>query len=77
MGVDWWFQKLSLYSQVRKKMLKEGHNTEEIIQVELDRFKADDERKERMAKREIEIKNEASEVRRVILKAKQFIDEVS
>ncbi len=58
-------------------MLKEGHNTEEIIQVELDRFKADDERKERMAKREIEIKNEASEVRRVILKAKQFIDEVS
>jgi hypothetical protein len=76
-GVDWWFQKLSLYSQVRKKILKAGENTEEAIQLEIDRFRSEELKKDRMAQREQEIKNEGSDIRRAILKAKQFLDEVS
>jgi hypothetical protein len=77
LGVDWWFEKLTLYSQVRKKILKAGQNAEEVIELEIDRFKEEENRKDRIAKRAVDIKNEGSEIRRAILKAKQFLDEVS
>jgi len=41
------------------------------------RFKTDEEKEKRMKKRAEEIKNETSEVRLAILKARQFMDEFS
>lgn len=57
--------------------MKEGENTEEVMKIEIDRYKAEEERKDRMAKREIEIRNESSEIRKTLLRAKQFLDEVA
>lgn len=58
-------------------MSMEGENVDELVSVELQRFRDDEERKIRMAQREVEIKNEASEVRKTLLQAKQFLDEMS
>lgn len=77
LGVDWWFNKLSKYSNVRYKLSKEGENTDDIVAMEWARFKEDEDRKERMARRDEEIKCEPSEVRKTLLRARQFLDEVS
>ncbi len=77
LGVDWWFKKLTMYSQVRQKMLKESENTAEIMEIELERFQNEELKKERMQKRDQDIKAEASQVRKALLQAKQFLDEVS
>ena len=77
LGTDWWFRKLSKYRAVRNKLAQEGENTDDIVATEWQRFRDDELRKERMAQREMEIKSEASEVRKTILRARQFLDEVS
>lgn len=55
----------------------EGRNTEELVAVELDRFKNDEARIERMTKREALIKQETSEIKKTLLMARQFLDEVT
>ena len=77
MGTDWWFEKLTKYRSVRKKMAMEGEHADEVVQQELERFKEDEEKNERMKRREQAIKQETSEVRKVILQARQFVDEFS
>jgi hypothetical protein len=68
---------LTKYRAVRNKMAQEGGNTDDIVATEWRRFREDEARKERIAQREIEIKGEASEFRKTMLRAKQFLDEVS
>lgn len=77
MGGDWFFQKLTKYKQVRTKMAMEGSQIDDIIEQELERFQEDEEKAVRMKKRADDIKQERSEVRKAILKAKQFMDEFS
>ena len=77
LGTDWWFRKLSKYRAVRTKLAQEGEFTDDIVATEWQRFRDDEQRKERMAKREDEIKCEPSEIRKTILRARQFLDEVS
>ena len=77
LGTDWWFEKLTKYRSVRKKMAMEGEHADEVVQQELERFKEDEEKNERMKRREQAIKQETSEVRKVILQARQFVDEFS
>ena len=75
MGDDWWFHKLSTYKNVRNKMGKEGGNVQDIVDDEVARFIYDGQREKRMADREQMIKEEKSEVKKVILQARQFLDE--
>ena len=77
MGTDWWFEKLSKYRSVRGKMAMEGEHADEVVRLELIRFQEDHERNERMQRREQAIKQESSEVRKVILRARQLVDEFS
>ena len=77
MGTDWWFEKLSKYRSVRGKMAMEGAHADEVVRLELIRFQEDHERNERMQRREQAIKQESSEVRKVILRARQLVDEFS
>lgn len=77
LGVDWWFSKLSKYSNVRNKMVRAGDNTDQLVAVEVQRFNEDETKRVRMRQRERDIKNEQSDVRKTILQARQFLDEVS
>lgn len=77
MGTDWWFDKLSKYRGVRQKMAMEGAYADEVVKQELERFREDELKNERMQRREEAIKQETSEVRKVILQARQFVDEFS
>ncbi len=77
LGVDWWFSKLSKYQNVRTKMVREGDNTDDLVAIEIQRFKDDETKKVRMQQRDFDIKNEQSEVRKTILQARQFLDEVT
>jgi hypothetical protein len=58
-------------------MAMEGSQIDDVIDLELQRFKEDEIKAERMAKREEAIKLETSEVRKTILQARQFLDEFS
>ena len=63
LGTDWWFEKLSKYrSGMRKKMEMEGEHADEVVQQELERFDEEEEKYERMKRREQAIKQETSEV---------------
>jgi len=77
MGTDWWFVKMERYKEVRRKMGAEGKNTEALVDLELRRFTEDELRERRMAERAALIKQETSEVKKTILKARQFLDEFS
>ena len=65
------------YKNVRRKMGSEGANTEQLVEVELSRFKEDEMREKRMAERANRIKQETSEAMKVYLQARQFFDEFS
>ena len=56
-------------------MGKEGGNVQEIVADEVARFNYDNHRDKRIAERDIQIKEEKSEVKKVILQARQFLDE--
>ena len=77
MGIDWWFHKMSKYKEVRRKMGAEGSNVQQIVDVELQRFTDDAHREKRMAERGAKIKQETSEIKKVIMQARQFMDEFS
>lgn len=77
MGDDWWFKKLTLYKGVRDKMGKEASNIDDVVALELKRFKEDEEREKRMAMRDLQIKQETSEIKKVLLQARQVVDEFS
>jgi hypothetical protein len=77
MGIDWWFEKMVKYKEVRRKMGQEGSNTDKLVEIELERFTADEDRERRMAERSNQIKQETSEIKKTILQARQFLDEFS
>lgn len=77
LGDTWWFNKLSKYRAVRSKMAMEGDRVQEMVDLELERFHEDQARAERMAQREVLINNEADGVRKTLLQARQFLDEIS
>uniref|UniRef100_A0A7S3GN15 EF-hand domain-containing protein n=1 Tax=Spumella elongata TaxID=89044 RepID=A0A7S3GN15_9STRA len=77
MGIDWWFHKMQKYKEVRRKMGAEGGNIQQIVDTELQRFTDDALREKRMAERDAKIKQETSEVKKVIMQARQFLDEFS
>lgn len=77
MGIDWWFQKMEKYKNVRRKMGAEGSNTAQLVEVELSRFTEDEQREKRMAERGAKIKQETSEFRKMFMQARQFMDEFS
>ena len=77
MGEDWWVDKLRKYRAVRRKMASAGNNIDVLAEVEMKRFKEDEEKRKRMQARDVEIRNEASTVRKAILNARQFMDEFS
>lgn len=77
LGDDWWFKKLSKYRDVRRKMAMEGENVNEMVGIELQRFQEEEARKERMLKRQVEIDNESSGIRKTILQARQLMDELA
>ena len=77
LGVDWWFGKLSKYQNVRNKMEMVADHTDELVEIELKRFHAEEQRLERMKKLQEEIRTEASQVRKTILQARYFMDEIA
>lgn len=77
MGIEWWFHKMEKYKIVRTKMAAVGGNTNQLVQLELERFKEDEEREKRMKERANKIELETSEIKKTLLKARQFLDEFS
>ena len=65
------------YKGVRQKMSLEGGKIDDLIELEKERFQADDDRRIRMVKRADEINMEFNETRRILLQARQFVDEFS
>jgi hypothetical protein len=62
---------------VRLKIEKESTHGAKLIEFELQRFNNDVAKMERMAEREKVIKQETSEIKKTLLKARQFVDEYS
>lgn len=77
LGNEWWFDKLTKYKDVRWKMTQSGANVDKMAELEMQRFKEDEERNRRMRDRQIEIDKETSVVRKAILQAKQLMDELA
>ena len=77
MGFDWWIRKLRKYENVRSKVTGSRAMTATLSQLELDRFKDDENRRLRTAKRAKMIEQEPSLMKRTILEAKQFADTFS
>lgn len=77
LGEDWWVEKLRRYAGVRKKMAAAGAQTDLIAELEMQRFEEDQARAKRMVIRAQEIKHEPSGIRKVILNARQILDEFS
>ena len=76
LGNDWWVDKLRKYKVVRHKIAASGANIDEVAAIEMQRFGEDEARQKRMAKRETQIANETSAVRRLLLHARQIADEL-
>lgn len=77
MGIEWWFKKMEKFKNVRRKMVSEGDNVEKLVELEMERFYAEDNKEKRMKDREAMIKQETSELRKTYLQAQQFLDEFS
>eukprot|EP01031_Cornospumella_fuschlensis_P025232 gene25232-30474_t len=76
LGVDWWFQKLSKYKVVREKLASEGRFADQMVSRELEKFETEQARQKRMADRAKLLETESSQVRKTILQARQFLDEI-
>ena len=77
MGENWWFNKLSKYKDVRKKLKATSVNADEAALIEMERLEQDEAREKRMAEREAQIKGTSSTLVKAILHARQFADEFS
>eukprot|EP00981_Chlorochromonas_danica_P006632 scaffold1446_cov175-Ochromonas_danica.AAC.10 len=76
LGVDWWFKKLSKYKEVREKMAEEGRHADKLVSKEIERFEKEEDRRKRMAERATAIEQETNDLRKTVLKAQQFWDDV-
>lgn len=65
------------FKNVRRKMVSEGDNVEKLVELEMERFYAEDNKEKRMKDREAMIKQETSELRKTYLQAQQFFDTFS
>ena len=77
LGIDWWFFKLQKYTNVRRKLAAGSSNTDIVAATEIARYKDDQQRDKRMKDRAEDIRLETSSVRKAILQARQFLDEVT
>lgn len=77
MGANWWFEKLSKYKGVRKKLKATSVNADEAAEIEMERMEHDEKRRKRMEDRDLLIKATTSTVVKAILQARQFADEIS
>lgn len=77
LGVDWWFNKLTKYKAVRRKLAAGSANTDELANTEIARYREDQAREQRIKERAVEIKKETNPIKKVLLQARQFVDEVS
>ena len=77
MGNDWWYKKLTKYKGVRKKLEMGSRNTDVVAAQEIERFSQDLEREKRMKVRAEEIRHETSTLRKALLEARQFVDEIT
>jgi hypothetical protein len=77
MGNEWWLNKLRKYKGVREKLTEKDSITDKLRALEIERFKEDEAKAERLAKRAQAIKTTNSAVRKTILEAQQFLDELS
>ena len=76
MGDEWWFMKLTKYRGVRRKLEIGNRNTDDVAAQEIERFTQDLQREERIKSRAEEIRHETSTVRKALLEARQFVDEI-
>jgi Ca2+-binding EF-hand superfamily protein len=76
MGENWWVAKLRKYKGVRDRVGGDV-DVDRLAELEKERFQKDVDRRHRMNARKREIRNEKSTVRKVLLEAKQFLDDVS
>ena len=65
------------FKNIRRKMVSEGDNVEKLVELEMERFYAEDNKEKRMKDREAMIKQETSELRKTNLQAQQFLDKFS
>ena len=75
MGDDWFVQKLRKYKEVRRKLMQTGDTTDLLAKLEIERFEEDEQRIKRMKERQRLIQQESSQIKKVILQARQFADE--
>ena len=77
MGANWWFNKLSKFKGVRRKLKATSVNADEAAEIEMQRLEQDERRALRMADREAQINGTSSTIVKAILQARQFADEFS
>mgnify|MGYP003387266815 CR=1 FL=1 len=58
-------------------MMMAGTNVDEVAAIEMERFGQDEARNKRIEERDVKIKNETSAVKKLILQARQFVDEIA
>lgn len=76
MGERWWVNKLLKYKQVRTKIDILDNRMQELASAELGKLEDNEQRMKRIRQREKQIYEEANPVRRTLLQARQFLDEV-
>jgi hypothetical protein len=77
MGADWWFEKLSKFKGVRRKLRATRTNADEAAAIAMERLANDEARRIRMEERDLAIQATTSTVAKTILQARQFLDEFS
>jgi len=76
MGENWWVNKLRKYANMRDRVGGKV-DVDAIAELEKERFASDVQTRKRMNERKREIRNEKSAVRKTLLEAKQFLDDLS
>lgn len=77
MGDEWWCEKLRRYKEVRRKMVATGRNIDVVAAEEMRRFAEDEARNKRIEERSKQIKGETSAIKKIILQARQIVDELN
>jgi Ca2+-binding EF-hand superfamily protein len=76
MGENWWVNKLRKYAGVRDRVGGKV-DVDALAELEKERFASDVQTRKRMNERKRDIRNEKSTVRKTLLEAKQFLDDLS
>ena len=77
LGEPWWQRKMRKYGEVREKIKTNKQSADDAARVEMTRLERDEEREKRIKDREMQIKQEPSAIKRVLMQARQVVDEFS